>query len=95
MVDDMNGPYGQAFQLNVIESLWNTKTVEDEKFLENRKQEMKMLEEHMKLLPICEQYLILLHFFIPKINFTDFTLSNSQTNRRTEKAIGTKPGQAP
>lgn len=58
MVDDMNGPYGQTFQLDLIQSLWNKKTVNDEQFLENREQDMKMYDKYVMTLPKGKKYLI-------------------------------------
>lgn len=58
----MNSPYGREFQLDFIKSLWKKKTANDEQFLESRKQDMKIFEEHLNSLPHGEKYLILLNF---------------------------------
>lgn len=55
LVDDLNAPYGQAFQLDLIKGYWNQKTPDDEEFIEEYTENMKIITDYLNSLPIGEK----------------------------------------
>lgn len=54
-MDDLNAPYGQAFQLDIIKKYWNQKSPDDEQFLAEYTENMKIITDYLNSLPIGEK----------------------------------------
>lgn len=54
----MSSPYGQEFQSDLFQILWNQKTASDDEFLKNRERNNEILKDQVKTLPKGDKCLI-------------------------------------